>query len=178
MASIHFFTVCNFQNHADVVFEGSDQTTAGQVKAAIVKKTGLPADHIVMRVYRPALERFGMGLEMTPKSDDLLAPLMELRGINPEARSCTLSYEVIKCADESHCPKVLVVMGLAGPILSMPFNAQTTFGQIKENVAAEKEIPADEQRLIYKGKQVADGDVLGNDGQDGARVCLVLKLKV
>ena len=178
MASVHCFTAYNFQNHADVVFEASDRTTVGQMKAAIVDQTCLRADHIVMRVYRPALERFGQGITVSPSADDLLAPLMKLEGFNPEARSCTLSYEVIKCADESHCPKVLTIVGLAGPILSMPFTGETTFGQIKEKVAAEKEIPADEQRLIYKGKQVADGDVLGNDAQDGARVCLVLKLKV
>ena len=178
MSAVHYFTANNYQNYPSVAMEASDRTTVGQMKAAIVEKAGLREDHIVMRVYRPSLERFGQGITVSPSADDLLAPLMKLEGLNPEARSCTLSYEVIKCADESHCPKVLTIVGLAGPILSMPFTGETTFGQIKEKVAADKEIPADEQRLIYKGKQVADEDVLGNDAQDGARVCLVLKLKV
>lgn len=178
MAAVHYFTAKNFQNYPSLQIEASDRTTVGQMKAAIVEKTGLRADHIVMRVYRPALERFGQGITVSPGEDDFLAPLMKLEGINPQARSCTLSYEVIKCADESHCPKVLTIVGLAGPILSMSFTGETTFGQMKEKVAAEKGIPADQQRLIYKGKQVADGDAIGNEAEDGARVCLVLKLKV
>lgn len=177
MASVQQYTAYNYQSYPSVAIEGSDELTVGQVKAAIVEKTGLRADHIVMRVYRPALERFSQGVTVSPHSDRLLEPLMKLDGFNPENRSCTLSYEVIRCANESHCPKILVVNGLAGPILSMPFNGQTTFAQIKEKVASEKDIPVDQQRLIYKGKQVADADVLGPDAQDGARVCLVLKLK-
>jgi hypothetical protein len=72
----------------------------------------------------------------------------------------------------------IFVKTLSGKLIVISHSPDLTIGQIKEEIQKTEQIPVDQQRLVYSGKQLEDAHTLkyyeiGND----ATLHLVLRLR-
>lgn len=70
------------------------------------------------------------------------------------------------------------VKTLTGKSIVVDLNPNMTIGQVKQHVEQLENIPVDQQRLIYQGKQLEDDHTLGDYNiTDEATIHLVLRLR-
>lgn len=70
------------------------------------------------------------------------------------------------------------VKTLTGKSIVIDLNENMTIGQVKAHVEQLENIPVDQQRLIYQGKQLDDAQTLGDYNiTNDASIHLVLRLR-
>ena len=72
----------------------------------------------------------------------------------------------------------ILVKTLTGEAIPIDYNPNTTIAQIKEHISSHQQVPIDQQRLIYQGKQLEDGNTISDyDIVPGNTIHLVLRVK-
>ena len=74
--------------------------------------------------------------------------------------------------------KSIFIKTLSGKTIPMDINDSDTIGSIKQRIFEKEGIPVDQQRLVFNGKQLEDGQTVGSYGiESESNVHLVLRLK-
>ena len=72
----------------------------------------------------------------------------------------------------------IYVKSLQGNTISIDFRDNLTVSEIKNHIHSELQIPVDQQRLIYQGKQLEDGQTLADYGIGvNSTIHVVLRVK-
>jgi len=81
-------------------------------------------------------------------------------------------------SDEIKYTDQFFVKNLAGKTITIDLNPNMTIRQVKEHVEQVENIPVDQQRLIYQGKQLEDDRTLSDYNiEKDATIHLVLRLR-
>jgi hypothetical protein len=70
------------------------------------------------------------------------------------------------------------VKTLTGKTIICSLNPEMTIGEVKRQISDAEQIPVDQQRLVYQGKQLEDDQTLGSYAiSDSCTLHLVLRLR-
>jgi ubiquitin len=89
-----------------------------------------------------------------------------------------LALALAALASPAFAAHQIVVKTLTGKSILLVVEQSTTVAQVKQMIVEAEGIPADQQRLIFTGKQLEDGKTMLDYGiQQDATVHLVLRLR-
>ncbi|CAD6455741.1 952fec00-b09f-4441-98f5-cb8d438bcf9e [Sclerotinia trifoliorum] len=182
---IRFFSPGRFDPFAVKVYAGGINVISGENKyeAARSKKaaTGTGSYQDYLRV--PGQK----WLDGIVKSDGSVKQFVAIptgSGYSVEAqitdhdKIAGLQFEIIPLRSEPEFTGQVFVKTLTGKIICIPVESRLTIAMLKDRVSRKGSIPADQQRLIFGGKQLADHYTLWDYNiKDGATIHLVLKLR-
>jgi hypothetical protein len=150
-----------------------DRTTGIALKEIIAQNTGAPQDHISLILntgsYRStsltslSAESFHSGTERAFGDEELVQPALQKPQESLNSHHCmgpSISFSLHKCSDLSHCPTILKVNQLTGPLGVFPFGQSTTVSSLKETIAHQFGTPVEQQRFIFKGEQLPNESTL------------------
>ena len=148
-----------------MLMEVQDSDTIASLKARITDKEGIPADQQRLVFNGKQLEDANTISDYNIGNDANIHLVLRLKGGGTDSTS-------------SGGTKQIQIKTLQGKTMLMEVQDTDTIASLKARITDKEGIPADQQRLVFNGKQLEDANTISdyNIGND-ANIHLVLRLK-
>ncbi|KAJ8063708.1 hypothetical protein OCU04_007573 [Sclerotinia nivalis] len=182
---IRFFSADKFDRFAVKVYAGGINVVSGENKyepaEPKVAATGKESYQNYLRV--PGQE----WLDGIVKSDGTVMQFVAVptgSGYSVEAqitghdKVAGLQFEIVPLRSETDFTGQVFVKTMTGKEIDLPADSRLTIEMLKDRISKKEGIPADQQRLIFGGKQLQDHDTLWDCNiREGVTIHLVLRLR-
>lgn len=131
------------------------ETTFSQLKSVIQKETGVPVDHLSIRVCKNGYWVYSGGGGRAWNSGETIFPADDKKVLEI-LRDTTLStfYKIVACRDANHCHPLLNVATLSSK-KPIDIKEVITIAHLKQKIQEQFSYHPEEQKLVFKNAVIA-----------------------